>query len=112
MFLQSNKPLYRVGPDSPIVRCLIEAAEMGKQVAVLVELKARFDEQNNIYWARELEKVGVHVVYGLVGLKTHAKMTLVVRKEYDGVKRYVHLATGNYNATTAKLYTDLRILYF
>jgi polyphosphate kinase len=105
--LAIKQTLYRVGTDSPIIISLIEAAERGKQVAVLVELKARFDEQNNIYWARELEKVGVHVVYGLVGLKTHAKMTLVVRKEFDGVKRYVHLSTGNYNSTTAKLYTDI-----
>lgn len=105
--LAIKQTLYRVGTNSPILKYLIEAAERGKQVAVLVELKARFDEQNNIFWARELEKVGIHVVYGLVGLKTHAKMTLIVRREFEGMKRYVHLSTGNYNATTAKLYTDL-----
>jgi len=99
--------LYRVGTNSPVIKYLIEAAQRRKQVAVLVELKARFDEENNIFWARALEKAGVHVVYGLVGLKTHSKMTLVVRRESDGVNRYVHLGTGNYNASTAKLYTDI-----
>src|SRR5690606_17731596 len=102
--------LYRVGKNSPVVEALLEAMQNGKQVAVLVELKARFDEESNISWARALEEEGVHVVYGLVGLKIHSKAALVVRQEGDQVRRYVHLSTGNYNAVTANLYTDLGFL--
>jgi polyphosphate kinase len=99
--------LYRIGQDSPLIDMLIEAAEAGKQVAVLVELKARFDERNNIIWANRLEQAGIHVVYGLVNLKTHCKLCLVVRQEADGIRRYAHIATGNYNEATSKVYTDL-----
>ena len=102
--------LYRTGGDPRIVGALMNAVRNGKQVTAVVELKARFDEANNIAWARRLEEAGVHVVYGLVGYKVHSKMTLIVRRDPDGIRRYVHIATGNYNATTSRFYTDLGLL--
>ena len=108
--LAIKQTLYRVSDDSPMIEALVRAAENGKQVTVMLEIKARFDEQNNIHWAKRLEKSGCHVIYGYAGLKTHCKVLLIVRSEEDGIKRYVHLSTGNYNEVTARLYTDIGIL--
>ncbi|WP_439895812.1 phospholipase D-like domain-containing protein [Planococcus faecalis] len=107
--LAIKQTLYRVSGDSPVIKALKRAAENGKQVTVLVELKARFDEENNVQWAKELEKAGCHVIYGMTHLKTHSKITLVVRKKEDKIERFVHLGTGNYNDQTAKIYTDMSL---